>query len=98
MYSALSRANLVISTLSGVEHARIGTPSALPVVHLKSPTRNATRYVDIFGVVANFTVCLPATGPGVSDTTCVFEIALSPASITIVMSYVAFNAGSSKLG
>jgi hypothetical protein len=67
-------------------------------VHLKSPTRNATRYVDIFGVVANATVCLPATGPGVSDTIFVFEIAVSPASTTSETSNVAFSAGSSKLG
>ncbi len=38
-----STANVVRSTLSGVEQARMGTPSDLPVVHLKSPTRKATR-------------------------------------------------------
>ena len=46
-------------------------------LHSKSPTASATRYVDIFGVVSNLTVCLPAAGPGVSETTAPFEMAWS---------------------
>ena len=70
-----SRANPVSCFLSGVEQIRTGIPSALPALHSKSPTASATRYVDIFGVVSNLTVCLPAAGPGVSETTAPFEIA-----------------------
>ena len=62
-----------------VAHARIGVPSASPETHLKSPTKNATRYVDIFGVVANATVCNPAPA-GLSAIMFVFEMTVSPAS------------------
>ena len=40
-----------------------GCRQPLPSLHSKSPTASATRYVDIFGVVSNLTVCLPAPGP-----------------------------------
>jgi hypothetical protein len=54
--------------------------------------------VDIFGVVSNLTVCLPAAGPGVSETTAPFEMAWSFASMIAVMAKVALNAGSSNDG
>jgi hypothetical protein len=54
--------------------------------------------VDIFGVRPNFSVCLPASGPGVSESTLPLEIAVSPESIIIEMSNVALNAGSSNEG
>ena len=44
---------------------------------------------DIFWVRAKATVCLPASGPGVSDISAPFEMAVSPASIVIEMSKVA---------
>ncbi len=54
--------------------------------------------MDIFGVVAKVTVCLPGSGPGVSDSGAPFEMAVSAASIISAMSKVAFLAGSSKHG
>jgi hypothetical protein len=98
MYSADSTAKCAYCTRSGVAHARIGTPSLLPSTHLKLPTRNATRYVDIFGVRANCTVCSPTAGPAVSETTLVFEITISSFGATMVVSKVALYAGSSKDG
>ena len=98
MYSADSRANCAYCTRSGVAQARIGTPSLDPSMHLKSPTRNASRYVDIFGVRANVTVCSPTAGPAVSAITFVFEITMSCFGATIVTSNVALKAGSSKDG
>src|SRR5262245_18676712 len=86
------------SRLSGVAQMRIGIPSAAPSRHLKSPTAIATRYDDIFGVGANTMVCWVGAGPGVSDTTLPFEIAMSPRSMVTVNENVALNAGSSKQG
>jgi hypothetical protein len=54
--------------------------------------------VDIFGEGENLSVCLPAPGPGVSDTILPFEIAVSPASIVAEIENVAFIAGSSNDG
>src|SRR6516165_3252624 len=88
----------VRATLSGVAQTRIATRSCSPELHWKSPTRNATRYVDIFGVVENLRVCFPAPGPGVSDSIGLLEIPVSAASTTREMSYVALKAGSSKEG
>ena len=85
-------------SLSAVEQTRIGVPSAAPVRQTKSPTIMATRYVDIFGVVANFSVCLPASGPGSSDSTAPFEMAVSAASTMSETSNVALNRGSSNDG
>ena len=73
-------------------------PSTVADEHSKSPTASATRYVDIFGVVSNVTVCLPAAGPGVSETAAPFEIAWSPASMVAVSENVALRAGSSNDG
>src|SRR5262249_16432535 len=84
--------------LAGVAQMRIGTPSAAPSRHLKSPTAMATRYDDIRGVGENTIVCWVIAGPGVSDTTLPFEIAMSPRSTVIVSEKVALNAGSSKQG
>src|SRR5947209_8785972 len=84
------------SRLSGVAQMRIGTESAAPSRHLKSPTAIATRYADIFAVVANFIGCGWAAGPGVSERTLPFEIATSPRSTVKVSANVALNAGSSK--
>jgi hypothetical protein len=67
-------------------------------VHSKSPTASATRYVDIFGVVSNLTVCFPGSGPGVSAVTAPFEIARSAASMIAVTAKVALKAGSSNDG
>ena len=67
-------------------------------MHSQSPTSNATRYVDIRFVVANVMVCLPGPGPGVSDSTRPFEIAVSRSSIVAESANVAFSAGSSKEG
>ena len=75
----------------------MGVPSLDPLMHLKSPTRNASRYVDMRGVVAKLTACLSAPA-GLSATTFVFEIAVSPLSTIKVVSKVALYAGSSKLG
>src|SRR5437773_9102046 len=86
------------SFLSGVAQMRIGTFSADPSTHWKSPTAIATRYDDIFGVVENVTVCCEGDGPGVSDTTLPFEMAMSPRSIVSVIAKVALKAGSSKDG
>src|SRR5262245_3286812 len=86
------------SFLSGVAQMRIGTPSAPPSRHLKSPTAIATRYDDIFGEVANVMVCCETAGPGTSETTRPFEIAVSPRSIVAVTANVDLNAGSSKQG
>ncbi len=77
---------------------RIGIPSALRDEHSKSPTASASRYVDIFGVVSNVTVCFPGFGLGVSDTIAPFEIAWSPVSIVALSANVALNAGSSNDG
>src|SRR3989442_2065035 len=77
---------------------RIGTPSCAPSRHWKSPTAIATRYDDIFGDVANFTVCCVTAGPGVSDSTLPFEMAVSPRLMMSVILNVALNAGSSKHG
>ena len=49
-------------------------------------------------MVAKVTVCLPGSGPGVSDMGAPFEMAESAASIISAMSNVAFFAGSSKHG
>ncbi len=49
-------------------------------------------------VVANLSVCLPAPGPGVSDSRRPFEIAVSRASIVADTANVAFIAGSSNDG
>jgi hypothetical protein len=54
----------------------MGTPSDFPSVHLKSPTRNATRYVDIFGVVAKRSVVCRQQGREVRDDVCA-EMAVS---------------------
>ena len=62
--------------------------SALPLRQTKSPTSIATRYADIFGVRAKTSVCLPASGPGLSDSCAPFEIAVSPLSISSEMSNV----------
>ena len=98
MYSADVSANCAYCTRSGVAHARIGTPSLEPSMHLKSPIRNAIRYVDIFGVRANCTVCSPRTGPAVSEITLVLEITMSSFGATIVTSKVALKSGSSNDG
>jgi hypothetical protein len=42
--------------------------------------------VDILGVVANLSVCLPAAGPGVSLSMGLLEMAVSPLSMTSEMS------------
>ena len=47
----------------GVAQMRIGMSSAAPSRHSKSPTAIATRYDDIFGVVANLTVWRPPPAP-----------------------------------
>ena len=86
------------SFLSGVAQMRIGMLSAEVSRHWKSPTAIATRYVDIFAVVENVSVCRPAPGPGVSNTTRPFEIAVSPRSIVTVTANVALSAGSSNDG
>src|SRR2546428_14068308 len=86
------------SFLSGVAQMRIGTLSAPPSRHLKSPTAIATRYDDIFGDVANLIVCCVMLGPATSDSTFPFEIAVSPRSIVVVSANVALSAGSSKQG
>src|SRR5262245_59980167 len=88
----------VRSFLSGVAQIRIGTPSAEPSWHLKSPTAISTRYDDIFGEVANFIVCWVIAGPGTSDSTLPFEITVSQRSIVVVSANVALNEGSSKHG
>ena len=62
---------------------------AEPSIHSKSPTAMATRYVDIFGVVANLIVCFPSPGPGVSEAMTLLEIAVSPLFAISVMSNVA---------
>src|ERR1700744_405485 len=98
MYSAEVSAKFAYFTRSGVAYARIGTPSLEPSTHLKSPTRNATRYVDIFGVRANCTVCSPIAGPAVSEITFVFEITMSSFGATMLTSNVALYAGSSHDG
>ena len=49
-------------------------------------------------MVSNLTVCLPAPGPGVSETTAPFEIAWSFSSMIAVSANVALNAGSSNDG
>ena len=90
---AASSANFVNGSLSGVAHTRIGTPSDLPALHAKSPNSHVSKYVDIFGVVANVTVCFPGAGAATSDRTTVFEMPLSPLSSTSDRSNVAFNAG-----
>ena len=86
------------AVLSGVAHTRIGTDPDEPSRHSKSPTAMATRYEDIFGLSANLSVCRPAPGPGVSDSSRPFEIAESFASIVSASENVAFSAGSSKHG
>src|SRR5205807_8136940 len=93
-----SSAICVRSFLSGVAQIRMGTPSCDPSRHAKSPTAIATRYVDIFGVVENFNVWLEGDGPGVSEMTLPFEIAMSPRLTMSVTAKVALNAGSSKHG
>src|SRR2546428_5371508 len=87
-----------MSRLSGVAQIRIGILSAAPSRHLKSPTAIATRYGDIFAVVANVIVCCVIAGPAVSDSTLPFEMAVSPRSIVSVTANVALNDGSSKQG
>src|SRR5262245_54662182 len=77
---------------------RMGTLSAPPLRHLKSPTAIATRYVDILGVVANLSVWRPRPGPGVSLRILPFAIAVSARSIVRDTANVALNAGSSKQG
>ena len=77
---------------------RIGTLSAAPSRHLKSPTVIATRYDDIFAEVENFIVCCVIAGPGTSEITLPLEIAVSPRSIVSVMAKVALKDGSSKQG
>ena len=64
-------------------------PSAAPSRQVKSPTASATRYDDILGDVANFNVCFDAPGPGVSDNSRPFEIAVSRRSIVALKSNVA---------
>src|SRR4026207_805159 len=98
MRSADSSAIRPRSRLSGVEQILIGTPSEAPSRHLKSPTVIATRYDDIFGVVANLIVCCVGSGPGMSDSALPFEIAVSPRSMVSVTAKVALNAGSSNEG
>src|SRR5262245_60221964 len=85
------------SFFSGVAQMRIGTPSDAPSRHWKSPTASATRYDDIFTVGENFIVCFDP-GPGVSDTSLPFEIAMSPRSATTVTVNVALKDGSSNEG
>src|SRR3989442_15557611 len=58
----------------------------------------ATRYDDIFGDVANFSVCCVRAGPGVSDTSVPLLMAVSPRSIVSASAKVALKAGSSKQG
>src|SRR3990170_8495018 len=96
--AAASSANPVCPFLSGVEQMRIGIPSALLEEHSKSPTASASKYVDIFGVVSNVTVCLPGVELGVSDTTAPFEMAWSPVSIVALSANAALKAGSSNDG
>ena len=86
------------SFLSGVAQMRIGIPSAPPSRHWKSPTAIATRYDDIFGVVANVIVCCEAPGPGVSESMRPLAIAVSPRSAVTVTAKVALKTGSSKQG
>ena len=71
---------------------------ACPRGTAKSPTAIATRYVDIFGDVANVSVCRSGAGPGVSDSRPPFEMAVSPRSMVSRTAKVALNAGSSKHG
>src|SRR5438445_659520 len=52
----------------------------------------ATRYDDIFGEVENLIVCWVAAGPGVSDTTLPFEIAVSAGLTTRVTANAALKA------
>ena len=84
--------------MSGVAQTRTGTPSAAPDVHWKSPTAIATRYDDIFGESANFSVCCAPVGPGMSDSRRPFEIAVSLRSIVSVTEKTALYDGSSKHG
>src|SRR3954454_16861585 len=87
-----------MSRLSGVAQIRIGMLSADPSRHLKSPTVMATRYGDILAVVENLIVCCVNAGPGTSERTRPFAIAVSPRSTVSVRANVALNAGSSKHG
>ena len=50
------------------------------------------------GVVPNRSVCLPNDGPGVSDRSLPFEMAVSRASITAEIATLAVNPGSSNDG
>ena len=93
-----SSAKLASACWPGVAQTRSARPSADPVAHSKSPTSSATRYVDMRGVVAKVTVCLPAAGPGTSETWRPLEMPMSPSSRTTLMSNVALSAGSSKQG
>ena len=54
--------------------------------------------MDILGVRANVSVCLPGSGPCVSEICFPLEIAVSAASIISEMSKVALKAGSSNDG
>ena len=69
-----------------------------PVRHTKSPTIITPDTSDIFGVVANFSVCFPGSGPGSSESTAPFEMAVSAASTMSDTSKVALNRGSSNDG
>jgi hypothetical protein len=50
------------------------------------------------GVVAKRTVCLPADGPGVSESCAPLEIAMWPSSTVAAIANVAFSSGSSNDG
>ena len=63
--------------MSFVAHTRTGILSASPLRQAKSPTASATRYDDIFAVVEKRTVWRPVPGPGLSEMTRPFEIAMS---------------------
>src|SRR5579883_2328496 len=97
-HSATLRAYALLGLLPGGPQMRMGIPSASPSTDSNRPTANATRYDDILAVVANRTVCLFSPGPGVSDITRPFEIAVRSLSVVTAMSKVALNAGSSKEG
>ena len=69
-----------------------------PRLHTKSPTASATRYVDIFGVVANVTVCLPAPGPACPRRPRRSRSRGRRRSMVAVSANVALKAGSSNDG
>src|SRR5262245_30378858 len=81
----------------GTDHTRSGVlPTMTGAVASSSPTTYATRYVDIEIVSAKQTTFLPRSV--VSETTRVFETAVSAGSITSVDANTALKSGSSQQG